>query len=383
VETSTSIPAVGTALADDPVLADLLSGPVPYASAYLAVGRTTESSAKEAQLAWRALRDQLHAAGAGPEVLAALDAATIELPREGGLGVVVAADGHVVAEEHPAPEATSFAWVGSVPVLGPFLRVRQTVPAHVVALVDRAGADLLVVGGWQDRGHVETVGTEGSGDGLLHKSAPGGWSQRRYQQRTENLWKLHAGEVADRLVDLVAEHHPRLVLLAGDVRALAELRAQLPAAVAERCREVSGSRHPDGSADASAEEVRRLVRTAHAEDLRAVLAAHRDAMGRGARASSGVAATAEALGRSAVATLLVHDPTIDAKGPDPRTAWSLPDGVTVAARRHGLTGVEAGTPVEGPLVDVLARAALLTGARVCLVPDAPSLHEGVGALLRY
>jgi hypothetical protein len=40
-------------------------------------------------------------------------------------------------------------------------------------------------------------------------------------------------------------------------------------------------------------------------------------------------------------------------------------------------------PVEGPLVDVLARAALRTGARVCLVPDAPALVGGVGALLRY
>jgi hypothetical protein len=382
VQTSTSIPAVGTALADDPVLAELLGGTAPYVSAYLAVGRPTESTAKEVELSWRAQREQLEAAGAPAEVLAALDAATTQLPREGGLAVVVGADGHVVAEEHPAPEATSFACIGAVPVLGPFLRVRQSVPAHVVALVDRAGADLLVVGGWHDRGHVESVGAEGSGDGLLHKSAPGGWSQRRYQQRTENLWKLHAGEVADRLVALVGEHHPRLVLLAGDVRALAELRAQLPSAVAERCREVSGSRHPDGSADASAEEVRRLVRTAHAEDVRAVLASHRDAVGQGARACSGVVATADALARSAVATLLVHDP-IDGRGPDERTAWVLPDGTTVAHRREALPVLGGEIPVVGPLVDVFARAALLTGARVCLVPDAPALDGGVGALLRF
>jgi hypothetical protein len=54
-------------------------------------------------------------------------------------------------------------------------------------------------------GAVTTVGEATGDDPMLRKSNPGGWSQRRYQQRAENLWEENAKAVADQVAGLVDE----------------------------------------------------------------------------------------------------------------------------------------------------------------------------------
>jgi hypothetical protein len=58
------------------------------------------------------------------------------------------------------------------------------------------------------------------------RSAPGDWSQRRFQQRTGNRWQRNAGAVAEALTKLVDQVHPRLVVMTGEVRAVQFLRAR-------------------------------------------------------------------------------------------------------------------------------------------------------------
>ncbi len=41
----------------------------------------------------------------------------------------------------------------------------------------------------------------------IRRGAPGGWSQKRFQQRAENTWE-HNGQLLRRL-DLTAPHFPR------------------------------------------------------------------------------------------------------------------------------------------------------------------------------
>src|SRR5438067_561092 len=86
---------------------------------------------------------------------------------------------------------------------------------HLVVLVDRAGADVVAfsrraaahgAGG----ATVTTVGEESGSDPNLRKSNPGGWSQRRYQNRAENLWEQNAKSVADQVASLVDETGARL-----------------------------------------------------------------------------------------------------------------------------------------------------------------------------
>ena len=64
---------------------------------------------------------------------------------------------------------------------------------------DRLGAELLAV---MPTGPDREVRVEGE---ELHvtRSASGGWSQRRFQQRAENRWQQNAGAVAEALTRLV------------------------------------------------------------------------------------------------------------------------------------------------------------------------------------
>src|SRR2546426_106894 len=73
---------------------------------------------------------------------------------------------------------------------------------------------------------------QGADADQVHKAKPGGWSQKRYQQRVENRWEENAEEAAQAVHRVAQQVGARLVLVSGDVRAVALLREQLPKATA-------------------------------------------------------------------------------------------------------------------------------------------------------
>ena len=258
-------------------------------------------------------------------------------------------------------------------MIGPLLEWRQSQLVHVVALVDRTGADIFLFRPDHDE-HVEVVGD----DDPIHKSKAGGWSQKRYQQRAENTWKANAADVASELTDLVDREQPRLVAVGGDVRAVELLKEQLPARVLDLVGDIPGSRAPDGSVDAVVDDVTRLVATAVAADTTSLLAKFREERGQADRAVDGPAATLDALSKAQVEVLLVHaDPQ------DARTAWFGPEAIPVATSAGDLNGLGLGAPKQGALVDVALRAALGTGAGIRMIPGAGGPSGGIGAILRW
>src|SRR5439155_3675559 len=118
-----------------------------------------------------------------------------------------------------------------------------------------------------------------------------GWSQRRYQQRAENSWEENARDVAASLTDLVGEIGARLVVVAGDGRAVQLLRQHLDRSVDQLVEVVDGGRSPDGSSDAIAEAATRLAASAAAADTRAVLERFREERGQHDHAADGAPAT--------------------------------------------------------------------------------------------
>jgi peptide subunit release factor 1 (eRF1) len=247
----------------------------------------------------------------------------------------------------------------------------------LVVLADRAGAD-IVVSTRGDDSEVQSVGAGGGDDPYLRKSQPGGWSQRRYQNRAENLWDRNAKQVADQVTELVDQHGAQLVLVAGDVRALEKLRQHLPERVAGLVREIEGGRAPGTSVDQLADEVVKLVSTAVAEQTVALLRTFREERGQQDLGTEGVASTLAALASAQVDTLLVHDDPDDA-----RTAWFGPEPGMVAEDAQTLRDLGVDLPSEGRLVDVAIRAAFTTGAAVRVVPSGRSVAEGLGAILRF
>jgi peptide subunit release factor 1 (eRF1) len=252
---------------------------------------------------------------------------------------------------------------------------RQAQIPVIVVLADRLGADVLVS---SERG-TATVEVSGRDDDPIRKSAPGGWSQRRFQQRAENTWEHNASLVVDEIVAESRSLHPELVVLGGDLRAVQAIQDRLPKDLKPITHTMTSGRAIDGSDDRRHEDVERLVRTAVAEQTVRLLQTLEEQDGRDALAANGEVATFDALSRSQVDVLLVHD-----DGDDERQAWwSAAHGVG-ALDRAALDVLGGGAdPVQGRLVDVAVTAALRSGASVRVVPDAAVLQDGIAALLRW
>ncbi|MGP3966577.1 baeRF2 domain-containing protein [Streptomyces sp. 6N223] len=377
----------------DGVLRDLLAAPGPVTSVYFGL-EPRPQQAEDAELRWHSLARHLAGQSAGIDTIEALGGRVREsLPGSGTLAAF-AAEGEVLyAAEMPGPLHPDLAVHGPLPHLLPLLRWRQDHPAHVLAVVDRTGADLEAYA----RGSTApTRQTVLGPDDEIERNAPGGWSQARYQHRAEDSWEHNAARVADALGHAASRVRARLVLLAGDVRAVQYLTKHLPEGVRHRVavRTVSGGRSADGAAGERRDQVAAETHRAASEETWALLRRMADERGPGGRTVEGVRPTLEALARGQLGTLvIVHDPA------DRRTAFFGPDPTDVSDRRRVL-GRRAAVLTRAPLADVAVRAAVLTGAEVrVLAPDlAPETAadraletaapegvpaHGIGGLCRY
>ncbi len=358
-----------------PDIADLLLGEGPFLSVYLATEAAIDNAAQRSELRWKDLRRQLEGEGADEQALAAVDPLVADAHLEGECLVAIATPKGLAHVSHePDPPTRDLGRWGVLPVVGPLLEWRQSQVRHIVALVDRRGADVFV---FRPDGRDTQLDVEG-GEDPLAKSKPGGWSQRRYQQRAQNTWEANAQDVAAELVNLVVRDEPRLLAIGGDVRAVELVKEALPDHVLDLVRDLDGSRSPDGSIDEAVDEVTRLVATAVAEDTTTILRKFREEKGEGDRAADGPTATIDALNRAQVEVLLVH------ADPDSlNTAFYGPEPVPIAERPDDLVGLGVEQPLQGPLVEVAIRAALGTGAGLRLIPGAGGPTDGMGAILRW
>jgi hypothetical protein len=372
---------VGVDAARSPELARVFDGTPPFLSLYLATPGDVDRAAGRNRVRWDSLRRTVEQAGAPAAVLDAVDGLVPEAHHLGAtLAVIADAGGVRHVAHHPEPPATDRWHVGALPALGPLLGWEHEAIPYLVVLVDRAGADIVsgvgpAVAG-QPAADAVTVGAADHSDPELRKSAPGGWSQRRYQQRAENLWKANAADVAERLTALVDELRPRVVAVAGDVRAVQLLGEALPERARDLVRIVEGSRAPGGS-DHVGEEIERIVATEVAGDTVDLVRLLREEAAHDLGVT-GVRDTVAALAAARVASLLVHDDPDDG-----RTAWFGATPNTIGLDAAAVTDMGEAEPRSGRLVDVVVRAALGTGAEVRVTPTLAALPDGVGALLRY
>lgn len=357
-------------------LAQVLEPGGPYLTVYLTT-EPGENAAQHTAQRWKSLRHEVESSGAAAEALGAVDPLLREAHKGGRcLCVVTDASGRVVhRSHHPEPPRQDLARWGDLPSLVPMIEWRQSSPPHIVVMIDRVGADLVVFEAFGGRDF--QVEVEGDDD-PVRKVGPGGWSQRRFQQRAENTWEANAKEVAGELSKLVDQVKARLVVVAGDVRAVQLMREALPDQVEALVHEVEGSRSPDGSVDAVAAEAVKLVATAVAEDTAALLAKFREELGQHDRAANGPAEVSAALEAGQVEVLLLHDDPAD-----DRTAWVGPEAHHLALEAGALKDMGVDSPREVRLVDGFLRAAIGTGAKVRVVPSATVLEGGVGAVLRW
>ena len=378
METSGTAPRVAVSAATAPELASLFGDDGPFVTVYLDTQAQTENAAQKTTVRWTNARRDLEEAGAPDAALAPIDTLIVDGAHTDGqtLAVISSPEGLLYVGHEPEPPKRDLARVAPLPSIGTLLEWRQQSPAHVVVLADRRGADIVAVRYEQPEieRQVETPADEPD----LRKSAPGGWSQRRYQQRAENAWDATAEEVAAAVTKLAKRVDARFIAVAGDVRVVPMLRDALAPELQAKLVEVEGGRGQDGSDGAIAEQVVRCAATVAAEDTVAVLQKFREELGQHDRAADGVARTIEALQRAQVDILLVHDDPDDS-----RSVWFGPEAVHVATDAATLKAMGVDSPQEGRLVDVLIRSAFGTGAGVRIVPSGGGPTDGAGAILRF
>ncbi|MDP9006388.1 MAG: hypothetical protein M3N15_05670 [Actinomycetota bacterium] len=372
METRGDTPRVWTDASD---LAELVALPGPFLTVLIATEAGVEQASSRNETRWRSRRSDLAGGGAPEEVLSLVDPLVPDAHLRGeAMFVVATSDGVHHVSHWPASPAHELARWASLPSLVPLLDLRQSLPPHVVVVADRTGADLTAVG------HDQPDRT-GSVDGETHharKVQAGGWSQRRYQERAENVWEHNAKEVADAVVRLTDQVGARLVVLTGDVRAVEVLREVLPDEVAPLVQVLDGSRAADGAPGVDAEQLEATLAAVSAGESAALVEKLGEEQGQGDRSATGADAVAATLARAQVEVLLVHD-----RPDDERQAWFGDDATLVATSPETLRQLGVDAPRSGRLVDVFVRGALGTGAGVHVVAEASRLDEGVAALLRW
>jgi hypothetical protein len=292
---------------------------------------------------------------------------------------MVASAGEVLYDDRVSDRApTDRATWSALPDLFPLVALQPPRVPHIVALVDRAGADLAVYGPTQV-GTDEVIG----GRHPITGAAPVGWSQRRYQQRAENLLVANAHFVAEHLDRLAQRHRTRLIVLAGDVRAKAALLDALPVASRDQVVEVSGGRDLGVDEDALRDSTRRLVAEEATADEQTVVDRFVEQYGRGGRAVEGLGDTGSALRQGRVDHLLIAADGIEAP------MFIGPDLLDLAITPGELDRIPVIATVRADAA--LVRAAAGNGANVHAVDHGGGLEgkatgyvqDGVGALLRF
>ncbi|MDQ4070727.1 MAG: hypothetical protein M3203_14845 [Actinomycetota bacterium] len=363
--------------ADTSDLADLVRAPGPFLTVQLTTEGGIDNAAQRSEQRWKPVRDEAGAQGAPEDVLTEVDPLIADAHLLGDGLAVVATPVGVLHVEHGSrlPNDRDLVRWASLPSLVQIIAWRQQTPGYVTVLADRQGADLT---GYRREG--PEIQREAGGDDFpIRKPNAGGWSQRRYQERAEHTWERNAADAADQVAKLARRVDARLVVAAGDERAVTLLREALPGELAERVQIVSGGRSEDGSEQSFEEQARVGVELAVNADTDALLEKFREERGQGDRAAEGVEDTLRALAKAAVDVLILQPDDPD----DARTAWFGPDPTQVSLRADDLRGLGVEQPMEGRLVDVAVRAALGTGAGIGIVEPGTGLDGGMAAILRW
>ncbi|HSL10638.1 MAG TPA: Vms1/Ankzf1 family peptidyl-tRNA hydrolase [Actinomycetota bacterium] len=381
METSQALPLHAV---DDADLAEVVRGDPPFVSVYLRTEGAIQNAGQRSEIRWRNLRGALEAADVDGSVIAEIERLVPDAHAAGGGMAAIADRGGVRLVDHgPLGDTDDRAVLAEAPVLAPIIRWRQEEPDVLVVLADRRGADIFVL----RRSEPDVERTVEGDDHPLRKVAPGGWSQRRFQERAENTWEENAQTVAEVVHRLADRVDPSVIVVAGDVRAVTLLQEALRDELRNRVHVVPGERPWEGSGDAIPDAVRDVVADAVRAEGVAVWERLQEEIGQHDLAVEGLDATVSALAQARVAVLVVTDMG-DA------SIWVGPDPLQIATSADDLRALGVDEPREAAAVDAVIRAALAAGSAVRLYdttdPNGPSSlganegpRDGVAALLRW
>ena len=349
--------------------------PGPFVTVQLDATRSTQSGEHEVELRWRGVRERLANGGADAADVDAVGTAVAEDREAGPHGLVVVASGGsvVFAGKLDDPPAHDTAAVSRLPHLMPYLAGRAQHVPYLLAVADRTGADISI---WPHRGNARDATVDGDRY-PVHRTGRDDWSEWHFQNRVENTWEANARDVVDEVVLRANDAGVELVVLAGDERACALIRAGLDTAGAPPVAEVAGAR---GEGGGPLDDAVRDAVLHHVWARRRELLEHlQQNLGRERYAAAGVPDVVAALRQGQVDTVVLsHDPSSTLR------AWVGPQPLDFALSKEDMLATGVADPVEDRLDAALLRAIVGSGARLLVTPNAHDyVADGIAALLRY
>ncbi|PJJ56007.1 hypothetical protein CLV56_0211 [Mumia flava] len=359
------------------------------ATVVMDASRDTESGDRAVAMRWSELRRSLDDQGPGAAFSGVLEEQVLRPTRAGGPHgrLVVASEDEVLMDRLLlAPPRKDEAVLTMGPDVFALAREADDTVRYLLAEIDRTGADLVLydstsgaVGGSP---HRESV--DGAHD-VLNKIRGGGLSHKRIESRVEDSWERNAETVAADLDRIVLERRPDLLVLTGDVRAVALVQGALGAAAREVAEQVpGGARNNDvnGTFEARVDEVLEAFR----ERRRGLVLDRFSAeVGRNGLAVTGLARVVDALRKAQVEELVVSDEAI---GPVSTLAeiklWMGEKPLELSMHRDEIRQLSSGDAHARRADLALGTAAAAQDAGITIAYDgAEALLDGVGAVLRW
>lgn len=345
----------------------------PFVTLHMDVSRNTEDAPQQMDARWTTASRELENAGVDKALIDQIGERMHEqtdVPGE-ARRTIVAADGQIVFDDVRAghtiwPETTT---VGPLPDLSGWLHQVDGQMPFVLVTADREGADIDF---YRAMSKPDAAHQEVHGDTLhITKVPQGDWAQKQFQQRAENVWHKNAREVADAVRTACAEHRPRVVVLAGDERARADIVDELQGLQCDVEQVTAGGRAAGSSAEALWDEVRQVLARVEAHDQQAVTDRLMEKTGQGTGAARGLPDVLDALVQGKAERLVL----------DLQAAHEM----TVHPKDHPGLSLPASAEGESELAadQVLVAAGAATDAALSVLPAEQTKGAGVAALLRW
>lgn len=361
--------------------ADLYRHEGPWCVAYVEAGTGTVDTLEAVDVRPGHVRETLAAKGAPKQDLDAIEEAVQPatgvpspvaryiLTRQGTVELSVVLPGPLVV-----PERIS---MDPIPDLLPLVRHRPSEYPYIVVEASRDNAEIRLH--YAGRPGPEMVQDVQGSSKNLNKFPGGGWSQGRYQHRTEEVWRRNANQVAEEIDRIVRSSGAKLLVLAGDIRARGLVQDQLSEASRELLSIVDSHTHT-GGADHGAldDQVNERVALKWSAEQQEVIERLAQQQGQAnPESATGLGAVVRALQQAQVDVLIMNDEAFAE-----RQLLALDAEPWVATAEEEALGA----PILGrvPAPAALLRAAALTDARILLVPDGalPGKND-IAALLRW
>lgn len=371
-------------------LADIYRSNEACSQVYLDVSVDTSDPPHVVEERRKAVIDRLRRDGA-PE--ADIDAivdvmATDETLPSPACQFILARNGEILVDEWIAglavePETISF---GPLPDLTPLLKSQPADVAYLVVETSRDGGEVRLYHAGSAQAEADEH-VEGRTD-MLHKAQVGGWRQDKNQDHVEEIWRQTQSQLASTVDELVRTRQPRLLVVAGDIRA----RQLLADELSEQSRSILSIEPTNTRAEGSSDEA--LHEHIEAELARVLAEQKLDVIdriqmheGRGDNlVELRFGAIVDALAAAQVDTLV-----LDSDALRDRTALALDAEPWIATAPESALGAQVIGTVPAQLA--LVRAALLTDAVLMFtdsitVPDSEDAvtlpdEAAVAALLRW